>query len=53
MDRQHGELVPHFERRRTLGDGRVLVTGGELEECDSTGEYCEIFPRMAAEIFTP
>jgi hypothetical protein len=36
-----------------LADGRVLVTGGEHEECDPTGEMCDIIPSTAAEIFTP
>jgi hypothetical protein len=36
-----------------LADGRVLITGGEHEECDPTGEMCDIVPSTAAETFTP
>jgi hypothetical protein len=36
-----------------LADGRVLVTGGEHEECDPTGEMCDIIPSTTAEIFAP
>ena len=36
-----------------LPDSRVLVTGGEREQCDSTGETCNVVPTNAAESFTP
>jgi galactose oxidase-like protein/Kelch motif protein len=36
-----------------LGDGRVLVTGGYNNRCDSTGEYCGPNLTNGAEIYSP
>ena len=36
-----------------LPAGRVLVTGGEREQCDSTGETCYVVATGATETFTP
>jgi hypothetical protein len=36
-----------------LPDGRVLVAGGEYEDCSQGWEYCEVVFVNTAEIYTP
>jgi hypothetical protein len=36
-----------------LPDGRVLVAGGEYEDCSQGWEYCEYVFVNTAEIFSP
>jgi hypothetical protein len=37
----------------TLADGRVLVTGGEFQQCDEQQESCWFVAVKSAEVFTP
>jgi hypothetical protein len=36
-----------------LPGGRVLVTGGEHDDCDPGGDYCQPVSVNTAEIFAP